>query len=154
MPNIIIDDHDALVQYNPPNHWIPGGSSGEFMDTTSGSVTFGDTDTLVFEGKLIHALLFPPAEIYTTRDVYRCVWHRGGRRGRDYVVSRGRVIERLLHTCDEFDNILPDSVDICRAPRGIPHVGGYPELYNSEQNHLLGLLPLRYFINSGKDTLC
>ncbi|KAJ7720878.1 hypothetical protein DFH07DRAFT_723776, partial [Mycena maculata] len=57
---VIVDDRDALVQYNPlpavsnaSHGWVHEGTQTEFMDTTSSSVTLGDTATFTFTGSSV-----------------------------------------------------------------------------------------------------
>ncbi|KAJ7728578.1 hypothetical protein DFH07DRAFT_757210 [Mycena maculata] len=51
--SVIVDDQDVLLQYNAPGGWIPGGTSFEYMGTTTSSKTLGDSVIFTFEGSSI-----------------------------------------------------------------------------------------------------
>ncbi|KAJ7720872.1 hypothetical protein DFH07DRAFT_684064, partial [Mycena maculata] len=50
---VIVDDHDPLVQYNPPGGWLSEGSSIEYMKTTMAPTVLGSTATFKFNGTSI-----------------------------------------------------------------------------------------------------
>ncbi|KAJ7720869.1 hypothetical protein DFH07DRAFT_858305 [Mycena maculata] len=71
--SVIVDDHDALVLYNPtvPAHsnvssgWLQEGTQTEFTKTTSSSVTPGETATFTFTGSsvTVFGTLGPPPNL-------------------------------------------------------------------------------------------